>query len=202
MLSVSEQNMRLYAQVQVETGVPWVLLCAVDRAEDVTPDLAHVQAVADVFVQAGAIDRGLTIGPITNAADLAGLYTTDRKAIARIAREMLGLQALYLLIENGRFPADGGTVVDEDDGCRIIDCTKARSPFSGTVTNAADGVVDIECDNGLSVHITGIETVQVAFEDSVSAGEALGETTSLFLTFWYTNKWIHPSPYLRLWGHD
>ncbi len=199
-LDISEQSMRLYAQIQKQTGIPWVLLCAVDRAEDVLPDLARVTIVAEVFVQAGAVERGLTIGPITNAADLAGLYTTDRKAIARISRQVLLLEDLYLMIQSGRFPADGGTVADEENGCGIYGSTQARSPFSGTVTSAADGVVDIDCDNGLCVHVTGVQSIQVAAGDEVEAGGMIGETPSFFISFWYGNRWIHPYPYLLLWN--
>ena len=57
-LSVPEQDMRIYARVQKETGIPWVVLCAIDRAEDVSPDLARARTVADVLIQAGGHRAG------------------------------------------------------------------------------------------------------------------------------------------------
>ena len=111
----------------------------------------------------------------------------------------MSLEDLYLIIQSGRFPADGGTVIDEADGCRITGAHQVRSPFSATVVNAQGGVVDVNCDNGLSVHITGVETIRVAAGDVVSAGEILGNTTSFFLSFWYGNAWVHAYPYITLW---
>ena len=90
-------------------------------------------------------------------------------------------------------------MVDEDNGCRIVGADQVRSPFSGTVKKAGDGIVDIDCDNGLSVHIADMQTIGVSVGDTVSAGGTLGESPSFFLSFWYGDRWIHPYPYILLW---
>ncbi len=198
LLDLSEQDLRIYTQVQKDTGIPWVLLYAVDKAENIVPEKVRAQSVALQLVQKGALERGLTVAPITNAADLAGLYSNNRKTVEKIARNVLALQDIYLLIQAGRYPADGGTIIDEVDGCRLTGITEARSPFSGTLQNVQSESVTIDCDNGLSVRMQGITNPVVQAGTKVRAGEKIGDAASLAIAFFYQDKWIHPYPYLLM----
>lgn len=198
-LDLSEAGMRIYAQIQHDTNIPWVLLAAVDMAENVVPEMSRAQTVARQFVQKGALERGLTIAPITNAADLAGLYSNNRKTIEKIAKKVLALQDIYLLIQAGKYPADGGTISDETDGCTLMGITEARSPFSGTVKSVQGASVSIECGNGFFVRMDGIANPVVKAGAIVRAGEKTGDTATFKIAFFYKDKWIHPYPYLLMW---
>ncbi len=194
-----EPSMRLYAQVQHETGIPWVLLSAVDKADKVVPDLARVQGIAKIFVQKGAIQRGLTAAPITSAADLAGLYSNNRKTIEKIVKYALELQNVYMLIQQGRYPADGGNIGDEQDGCRLTNVKEARSPFAGTIKSVSGDVVTISCDNGFTVEMDGIANPVVKEGSRMRAGDKIADVTTFFLKFSNGQTSVHPYPYLLLW---
>lgn len=130
---LDEQSMILYANVQQKTGIPWILLYSVDKTEEVVPDLAHTESVAETLIQKGAIRKGLVDDPLKNAAELAGLYTNNRKSIAKIAKHVLELQDVYAMIRQGKYPADG-EITNETAGCRIAGCTHAYCPFAGRVS--------------------------------------------------------------------
>ena len=194
-----EPSMRLYAQAQRETGIPWVLLYAVDKAEKAVPDLARVQSVAKIFVDKGAITKALTKDPITNAAELAGMYSNNRKTIEKIVRYALEFQDVYRLIQQGSYPADGGTMADEQDGCRLLGVKQARSPFSGSIRSVSADVMIIACDNGFTVEMNGIASPAVKAGDRVAAGDKVADASSFLLKFSYNQTSVHPYPYLLLW---
>jgi hypothetical protein len=192
-------SMRLYAQAQRDTGIPWVILCAVDKAEKITPDEARVQFVAGTFVQKGAVEKGFAAAPITCAADLAGLYSNNRKTIEKIVQYMLELQDAYLLIQRGKYPADGGQIADGEDGCRLSGIAQARSPFAGTVKSTADGIVEITCDNGISVRMEGIGHATVEPGARIRAGDTVGDASEMRIVFICDGIELDPYPYLLMW---
>jgi biotin carboxyl carrier protein len=196
---LDDDSMRLYAQAQKDTGVPWVVLMAVDRAQRVHPDAARVRTVAEVYVGAHAAEKGLFLSPAANAAQIAGLYSGDRKTIERIAKQLLSLDKVYTLVQAGRFPADAGVVTQTETGCRIAGITQARSPFAGTVTGVADGTVNVDCDNGLRVRLFEITAPSVKPGDRVRAGDPVGNTTVVSVAFFHGNRAIDPYPFLVLW---
>jgi hypothetical protein len=202
LLDIPDENFRLYARAQRETGVPWVVVCAADGAHAAVVDWPRVQAVADAFIRAGAAQRGLFADPFDNAAELAGLYATTRKNVARIARRLLALERAQRLIDAGRFPADGGRVVEQAQGWRIEGGERALSPFEGVIEAVEGEALCIRCDNGYTVRFDGIDAPDVSAGGRVGAGESVGRSGAFFLALDYQGRRVDPYPLLLLWAGE
>lgn len=206
LLTLNEARMTLYAEEQRQSGVPWVLLYAIDEAEEVVPDAARVHTVAQRLLDGGAKERGLFALPITTVADAAGLYNPSRKWIARISAQALRLQEVYNLLSAGCYVAQGQVVEntwdegDVDAAYSTIDAAgEVSAAFSGTVQQVTGERVVLYADNGLTLWYEGLQEAGVAPGDKLARGEVLGRAQTLRFWLWVDGQAINPYPYLIIW---
>ena len=206
LLTLNEARMTLYAQEQQYSGVPWVLLYAIDEAEEVTPDAQRVRTVAQKLLDSGAKERGLFALPIATVADVAGLYNPSRKWIARISTQALRLQDVYNLIASGRYPAQGQTVQNNwhDGGAdeaysTIEQAGEVTAAFSGTVEQVQEGRVVLTTDAGLTLWYDGLQQIDVEPGEQLACGEVLGRAQTLRFWLWVEGQAVNPYPYLLIW---
>ena len=204
--TLNEARMTLYAHEQRQSGVPWVLLYAIDEAEEVVPDEARVRTVAQRLLDGGAKERGLFALPIATVVDAAGLYNSSRKWIARISTQALRLQEVYNLVSAGRYVAQGQAVENtwHEGGVDAAYCTvrqagEIRAAFTGTVQQVEGDRIVLLADNGLTLWYEGMQEIAVAQGDKLTRGQAMGRAQTLRFWLWVDGQALNPYPYLILW---